>query len=71
MIIVHETVAVNTATKPMGCPKCGYKRAFDVSAGACVRKARRGMPPPGPMDDLALLKCKKCGHSVGITVELD
>ena len=71
MIIVYEIAEAKTATKPMECPTCGYKRAFDVSAGACVRKAKRGRSPPELAADLALLKCKKCGHSVGITVELD
>jgi len=64
MIFVHENVAVYTATKPMECPKCGYKRAFDVPVGACVRKAKRGRPPP----NIVFLKCKKCGEKVGISM---
>jgi len=63
MILIHENVAVYSATKPMGCIKCGYKRAFDVPVGIPVRKAKRGKPPLA----VALLKCKKCGNQVGIS----
>ena len=69
MIVVHENVSAYIPTKPMECPKCGYKRAFDVPVAACVRLSRRGRPPPEELADIALLKCKKCGHTVGITVE--
>ena len=65
MIVVHEHLSKDTATKPMECPKCENKRAFDVPVGACVRKAKRGRPPP----DVVILKCKKCGHRVGISTE--
>ena len=69
MIVVHEDVAVYKATKPMECPKCGYRRAFDVPSGACVRRFQRGKVPPGQLTDIALLKCRKCGRKVGISVE--
>lgn len=69
MIVVHENMADYAATKPMECPKCGYKRAFDVPEGAVVRKSRRGKPPPGASADIVLLKCKKCGHPVGVSTE--
>jgi len=68
MIMVYEDLSVLTATKPMECPNCGYKRNFDVPVGACVRKSRRGKPS-GMYTDMVLLKCKKCGHSVGISTE--
>ena len=63
MIYVHENVAVYTATKPMECIVCGYKRAFDVPEGVPVRKAKSGKPPPVA----ALLKCRKCGAQVAIS----
>ena len=67
MIIVHENVNAS-ATRPMGCPNCNYKRAFAVPAGACVRKSKRGKPRD-LQTDIALLKCKKCGNTVGISME--
>jgi len=65
MILIHENVAANAATKPMGCPTCGYKRAFDVPLTASVRKAKRVALP----QDAVLLKCKKCGVKVGVSTE--
>ena len=71
MLVVHENVTEYKATKPMECPKCGYKRSFDVPEGTCVRKSKRGKPPPGKQTDMVLLKCRKCGHSVGVSSEQD
>jgi DNA-directed RNA polymerase subunit RPC12/RpoP len=69
MIYVHEDVAEYRTTKPMECPKCGYKRAFDVPAAACVRKSRRGQAPAEDEGDIVILKCKKCGKPLGLTIE--
>ena len=69
MIIIHENLAANTKMKPMRCPKCGYRRVIDISYGACVRKSRRGNPSLMKLTDMAFFKCKKCGHSVGISIE--
>jgi DNA-directed RNA polymerase subunit RPC12/RpoP len=71
MITVHTEIAENMATKPMECPCCGFKRAFDVPSAACVRKSKRGKPPPGLEGDLAIFKCKKCGHPIGVSVTAD
>ena len=67
MIIVHENVDTYE-TKPLGCPRCNYNRAFAVPAGACVRKSKRGNPPE-QQANIVLLKCKKCGKQVGISTE--
>ena len=69
MIVIHENVALNIAIKPMECPRCGYQRNFDVPEGTCVRKSKRGKPPPILQTDIVLLKCRKCGHAVGISSE--
>jgi DNA-directed RNA polymerase subunit RPC12/RpoP len=70
MIMVHEDIAAYVVeTKPMECPLCGNKRAFDVPKSACVRRAKRGKAPPFAESDAVILKCKKCGKAVGLTIE--
>ena len=71
MLVVHENVAEYKATKPMDCPKCGCKRSFDVTEGTFVRKSKRGRPPSSKHTDMVFLKCKKCGHLLGISLEQD
>lgn len=69
MIVVHENVGTYAVTKPMNCPRCGHKRTFDVPREACVRKSKRGKPPIEDRADIVLLKCRKCGHSLGVSTE--
>ena len=69
MLVVHENVTEYKATKPMKCPNCGCNRNFDVPAGTFVRKSKRGKPPPGQNADIILLKCRKCGQSLGVSSE--
>jgi len=64
MVLVYENVPVYGATKPMGCIRCNYKRAFDVPMNTCVRKARHSVPT----EDIILLKCKKCSHQIGVSI---
>jgi len=69
MLTVHLHITENIPTKPMECPNCGFKRLFDVPKDTCVRKARRGLPPIFLGVDFAILKCKKCGHGIGVSIE--
>lgn len=71
MIFIHKDVSNIKATKPIVCPNCGNKRTFDVPAGAIVRKSKRGRPPPDSANDVVLIKCKKCDHQFGISIEQD
>ena len=65
MIFVYENVVIGSARKPIECVKCGYKRIFDVPDGVCVRKAKHSTP----VSNVILLKCKKCGSQIGISME--
>ena len=69
MIVVHKDAPKLKMTKPIKCPLCGYKRAFNVPKNACVRTSERGIPPPDSDEDIAFLKCKNCGNQIGITME--
>ena len=71
MIFVHDNVSSYKTTKPTECPICGFKRAFDVPVRATVSKAKRGRPPPEQENDIAFIKCKKCGNPVGISMDSD
>jgi hypothetical protein len=69
MISVHENVPKYKTTKPVECPSCTNKRAFDVPVEARVRSSRRGGPPPESSDNYIILKCKKCNNRVGVSME--
>jgi DNA-directed RNA polymerase subunit RPC12/RpoP len=71
MILIHKDVSSHEATKPVECPVCGAKRAFDVPRQARVRTARRGKPPPGADSDMAFVKCKNCKCQIGISMETE
>ena len=68
MLTIHMQLADNLLTKPMECSNCGYKRAFDVPEMAYVRTSRRGKPPPEISADMAIIKCRKCGHPIGVSI---
>jgi phage FluMu protein Com len=62
VIVICEGASGDKVTKPIGCPRCTNKRVFDVPAETSVRKSRRGNPAPHELDDVLIIKCKKCSR---------
>lgn len=69
MIIMHESVTANKATKPVICLKCKRGKLGNIPEQSEAVLSRRGKPPPGEQRDYVQVKCYICRSLWTITIE--
>ena len=69
MIVVMESTASHSMSKPVMCPKCQRGKLGHIPAQSKTFVSRRGNAPPEARDEGVQVKCPVCRKTWTLTIE--